>query len=790
MIGMFSTEISKALGWALLHSLWLGSFIALALLVLLPRLQRAHQRYWLAYGGLMALFLGAALAFAYSYAPPIPSAPSENISYASPSGGPSDLGLEMTAIATPPVSTWDILANWLEGHHAGIVGLWLLGLALCMVQLLIGFRAVFILKNKGLHAISDAWTEQLNTLATRMGIVKCVQWWSSEKVHTPLAVGYLKPVILFPIGLVNQLTPQEVEAILAHELAHIARRDYLFNILQSLVEALFYFHPAVWWISSVIRNERENCCDDLAVQYTGNRLAYAKALLHIQTLNSAAKAPVLALGADGQAIPRKRTLLLYRIQRILNQPQQNTIVMEKLTAAGIFLALGGFWAVSAHSTPSNMLALALKPMEWVETAMGNTPGDAQAFIESDSIPKGKKTTKTKQTIVQQGDGKSIEMNVEDGEIKYLKIDGKEIPPSEYDRYKEITEELDEPKAPPPPPHWISTPGMPIPPPPGELSTRGQSIITKTDDEGHTIIEVTGDGDAQEVVVKDGVVFINGKKLMDADQVIIENGEGMPGFTFKNDDARMDFRRAAPAPPEFPMLEGWQMEKRMESAEAREQAMKQMERDMEQMEKEMKAAEKDLKKSMKARKKSGKAEEKRQKEMDERLRELEMRIQEARAKTQGLGGIDFEQHFYFDTEENQGRLAEAYRRVDVETRRMRAEQERAFADQREAELALRSPRDISKLMRANSEATAAAYVARQRAETPSSEAFETEMIDQLKSENKIANPKNYTIELSKETLVIDGQKQPAALRDQLLDAYKRQTGKPMGSQDKFILKNEE
>ena len=99
-------------------------------------------------------------------------------------------------------------------------------------------------------------------------------------------------------------------------------------------------------------------------------------------------------------------------------------------------------------------------------------------------------------------------------------------------------------------------------------------------------------------------------------------------------------------------------------------------------------------------------------------------------------------------------------------------------------------NVSFNYRANSEATAAAYVARQRAETPSSEAFETEMIDQLKSENKIANPKNYTIELSKETLVIDGQKQPEALRDQLLDAYKKQTGKPMGSQDKFILKNEE
>jgi len=113
-----------------------------------------------------------------------------------------------------------------------------------------------------------------------------------------MTIGALKPIILFPIGAVTYLSVEQMEAILAHELAHIRRNDYFFNILHSLVEIIFYFHPAVWWLSNTIRNERENCCDDIAVSVSGNSLSYAKALVNLQELH--AHSPTLAMGFAGK----------------------------------------------------------------------------------------------------------------------------------------------------------------------------------------------------------------------------------------------------------------------------------------------------------------------------------------------------------------------------------------------------------------------------------------------------------------------------------------------------------
>ena len=107
---------------------------------------------------------------------------------------------------------------------------------------------------------------------------------SSTLINTPVVVGYIKPTILFPIALINQLSIVEIEAILAHELAHIKRHDYLLNIIQILIETIFYYHPAIWFISSKVRFERENCCDDLAIDKIGSSVSYAKTLIKLQEL--------------------------------------------------------------------------------------------------------------------------------------------------------------------------------------------------------------------------------------------------------------------------------------------------------------------------------------------------------------------------------------------------------------------------------------------------------------------------------------------------------------------------
>src|SRR5205814_4150217 len=124
--------------------------------------------------------------------------------------------------------------------------------------------------------------------------------------QVPAVVGWVRPIVLVPASVFTGLTAEQIEALLAHELAHVRRHDYLINLLQTVTETLFFYHPAVWWVSRAIRNERENCCDDLAVEICGNTLAYVRALTDLEQMRQGM--PRLAMAADGGS-------LLSRVQR-------------------------------------------------------------------------------------------------------------------------------------------------------------------------------------------------------------------------------------------------------------------------------------------------------------------------------------------------------------------------------------------------------------------------------------------------------------------------------------------
>ncbi len=143
-----------------------------------------------------------------------------------------------------------------------------------------------------------------------------------------MVIGWVRPVILLPASALTGLTPQQLEAIIAHELAHIRRHDYLINMLQALVETLLFYHPAVWWVSRRIRQEREHCCDDLAVAVCGDAFAYARALLEMERLRAAG--PQLAVAANGG-------LLMNRIQRLIGAQPQHTNRFAGLFAGVIAL---------------------------------------------------------------------------------------------------------------------------------------------------------------------------------------------------------------------------------------------------------------------------------------------------------------------------------------------------------------------------------------------------------------------------------------------------------------------
>jgi len=187
-------------------------------------------------------------------------------------------------------------------------------------------------------------------LAKRMGISHSVQVLTASLPDGPSVIGWIKPVILIPAATIAGLTPEQLEMVLAHELAHIRRFDYLVNLAQMLVETLLFYHPAVWWVSGRIRHERELCCDDIAVRVCGNPISYARALTALEKLR--AETPLASMGAASQP-------LLYRIQRLTgvrtqDNPSRWTGILAICTMLACF-ALNVNWARGQAPVPPPQL---------------------------------------------------------------------------------------------------------------------------------------------------------------------------------------------------------------------------------------------------------------------------------------------------------------------------------------------------------------------------------------------------------------------------------------------------
>jgi bla regulator protein blaR1 len=323
----FSENLDYALGWMVVHSLWqatLIAFIAGALNIAL-RKRSARVRYIVSNVSLLMILAMSVATFCYHY--DFSKQPSQVVFI--PTNETAQA--QITQIINPnseivtPLSIGGF-KDYFNHNLPLIVTIWVLGVALFMLKLLGGVSYIYYLKSRMNFPTDEYWSDMMERLSKQAGIKKSVELVESAMVRTPMVIGFLKPMILFPMGVINRLAPQEVEAILAHELAHVLRNDYLFNVMQSVVEALFYFHPAVWWLSGQIRNERESACDEIAIELINSKMNYAKALVTIQEMAYYPMSP--ALGFAGQ---RKNQFVL-RMQRILNQPNHKSNVMEKLIA--------------------------------------------------------------------------------------------------------------------------------------------------------------------------------------------------------------------------------------------------------------------------------------------------------------------------------------------------------------------------------------------------------------------------------------------------------------------------
>ncbi len=326
-IGLFfPVPFTEALGWALVHSLWQGTLLAVVVAVVFRQLRHrsAATRYAVALSALALQTAAFGLTLALCYAP---AAPVGGLAFAS--------SLTETTAISAPVS----LRTFFENHLDGLVLGWLAGVGLLAARLLGGWALVQRWARRGARPVSPAWQASLDQMRQSLGLRRAVALLESARVSVPMTVGWLKPVVLLPIGLLSGLSPRQVEAILAHELAHVSRHDYLVNLIQSLADVLFFYHPAIWWLSARVRTEREHCCDDVAVRLTGNPVALAQALAALETFQTL-PTPALALAFGGRKTP-----LLDRVRRVLGGVESQSGSGQNAWVVGIVLLLASGLAI-------------------------------------------------------------------------------------------------------------------------------------------------------------------------------------------------------------------------------------------------------------------------------------------------------------------------------------------------------------------------------------------------------------------------------------------------------------
>ena len=355
--GFFAEELAARVGWTLIHSLWQIALIGGLFWIMNRKLARrsANLRYVVGCVAMVLMLVVPVcwLAFATSTIPvssidlpsvsserPHPVPEREQVGWAG--SHTTDRNDEIEAqrttslIQTASGSENGPLSRW-HGMARFIAAIWFVGVMLLSTRPALGFAYAGRLCRVGKADVPESVHGLLRRVAEAMNVRRAVQVGQSTLAKAPCVVGWFRPVILLPASAVTGLTTDELESILAHELAHIRRHDYLVNLVQMAIETLLFFHPVMWWVSQCVRREREYCCDDIAVQVCGDRTVLIDALLAIGEVRAR---PRLVLASDG-------TVLFERVERILepddsqrHEASPQSLPLAIVSAALLTIALG------------------------------------------------------------------------------------------------------------------------------------------------------------------------------------------------------------------------------------------------------------------------------------------------------------------------------------------------------------------------------------------------------------------------------------------------------------------
>ena len=371
-----NSQLIENLGWTLLHSIWQIGFVALWVFLLLRLLAKssANSRYLAAIFALVLAFALPAATFFWisndskKATQNFTNVTSKNTAIFERRTQPVEEfspNKNAAAFETKDKNFFVSIENIQNGFAKNfptfspfLVGLWLLGMAFFALRFSGGVLQLHIYKTRGNSEMNKDWQTKFESLCDKLQIKQTVKLLQSNIVETPMVIGWLKPVILVPASVFLQITPQQLETIIAHELLHIRRRDYLVNFAQNFIEILFFYHPAVWWISAQIRRERECACDDAVVQTLENsQFVYATALANLEEFRRTARAttPSILVAANGGK-------LMKRIERIINKKTKTSVAGNSLWSASLASALILALMLGIFSATTNLSVNAQKSL--------------------------------------------------------------------------------------------------------------------------------------------------------------------------------------------------------------------------------------------------------------------------------------------------------------------------------------------------------------------------------------------------------------------------------------------
>jgi beta-lactamase regulating signal transducer with metallopeptidase domain len=341
-MNFISETIIRALCWTLLHSLWQGLILAIvagAVMLLTKRAPSSTR-----YGLLGILVIGFLAVSGYTFFRELGSAGTQSppiVLHSAPVVGTA--GVSPVSAADQPMQPGGMgqLVQYFNTHASIVVVLWFIVFLARFVKLLSGVVYAQRVRHYQTSPVPAEWQDRLTALVQRLRISCPVRLLESALIKVPVAVGWLKPVILVPVGMLAQLSADQVESILLHELAHISRRDYLFNLVQNLVDTLFFFNPALLWVSSLIRTERENCCDDVAIRETRSRRQLIEALVSFHEYQQTGRGYVMGFAGEKNGMVKRVERIVHKRNHSLNAGERLLLMGGVLVLCGAFITING-----------------------------------------------------------------------------------------------------------------------------------------------------------------------------------------------------------------------------------------------------------------------------------------------------------------------------------------------------------------------------------------------------------------------------------------------------------------